>query len=78
MELRVANKIFFEAKKSEGITAKTYQTYRNVIKQFSLYLMDEGIFDVCEVKPHNIRAFLVKHKEQGVRNITLHQDFRAC
>ena len=39
--------------------------------------MDEGLFDVCEVKLHNIRAFLVKHKEQGVRNITLHQDFRT-
>ncbi len=77
MELRKARKIFLDSKKTEGVTARTYQTYRDTLKPFLLYLTDEGIFDLEDVEVIHIRGYLVKHKEMGVRNVTLHRDYRV-
>jgi len=77
MELRIARQLFFDAKKAEGITARTYQTYRDTLRPFLLYLTDEKVFQVEDVKSAHIRAYIMKHRENGVRNITLHRDFRT-
>ena len=77
MELKTAKQLFFDTKEAEGITARTYQTYSAILKPFLLFVVDKNIFDVREILPEHISEYILRHKQRGVRNITLHRDFRV-
>lgn len=77
MELGQAKKIFLITKKSENVTARTLEIYKEVLNRFFESLIDENIFAVTEVNENHIRSFLVELQDKGLRGVTRHIYFRS-
>jgi len=76
MEVLTARKIFMLAKKSENISKRTLELYDDTLKRFSVCLSSENVLMVEEITATNVREYLLKLQEAGLRGITQHKHFR--
>ena len=76
MDLKTARQIFMTAKKAQMVTATTFRLYNDQLRRFLSFAMDRDIFDTDALTKELIEAYLIDFKSSGVRNITVHRDFR--
>lgn len=72
MDLRTTKRIFLTAKKAEGVTARTLETYTTDLNKFFAFLVSKDIYDITSVTEETIREFLESLTET-MRNITIHR-----
>ncbi|SDF42083.1 tyrosine-type recombinase/integrase [Sporolituus thermophilus] len=79
MEITLAAKMFFSSKQSEGVTARTIQTYKTELPRFLDFLMEKmEVYHVEDITAYQIREFLNHLKSLGtMRNITIHRYYRT-
>lgn len=77
MDLKTAKQIFMQSREAEGVTIATYKAYNITMRQFLLYLYDKDIYSIDQLDAPCIREFLISVKARGVRNISVHKDFRV-
>lgn len=76
MDLRTTKRIFLTAKKAEGVTDRTLETYTGELTKFFEFLVSRNIYDITEVTEETIRDFLNSFADRGVKNITIHRFYR--
>ena len=68
---------FYQAKKSEGVSAFTLRFYKQQLSHFLRYCEGQVITRIEEVSPNVIRQFLLWHEETGHNAGGLHAAYRV-
>lgn len=78
MEISTAAKMFFSSKQAEGVTARTFQTYKTELPRFFDFLVDKmEVTQVEDITAFHIREFINHLQSLGtMKNITIHRYYR--
>lgn len=77
MDFKSVKQVFLTAKQAEGATNRTLETYSETVTKFFLFLVEKNIYAIEAVTANEIREFLNRLKNKGLRNVTLHKHFRV-